>query len=181
MRRAPGIPGIGENSVMKASTSGKRLRTRSTLDTKPEVRASANVNWMSGSPRPATRNASSTRFMTSTSGSFLLAANVVWSATRTSLRRLAEALLVRPEAEGRVGDVEDVFAGNGVPAVAQLVGVVPLQYLVERSVAVVHGLDFFARQMAGAVGNGEAALGGAVDQVGGGAEVGGEIGVALHG
>lgn len=93
---------------------------------------------------------------------------------------LLEPALCSPEAEGGVADVEDAFAiGHGIPAVFEDFGIVAFGHLVELGVFVADAFDFLAGEVAGAVGDLEAFLGGSVDEVGGGREVGGEVFVVV--
>ncbi len=94
---------------------------------------------------------------------------------------ILEATAVRPQAECRVGDVEYLLAvGQRIEAVLQLIGVIFATHLGQVGVLEVDALDFFARQVAGAVGDRETALRGTVNQVGRGAEVLPQIFVRLN-
>src|ERR1700733_1776545 len=92
-------------------------------------------------------------------------------------RLVFEAALVGPEAEAGVRDVEDLFAVDDVPAVFEGGGVVFRRHLCESAVLEVHAFDLLPGEMAGTVANGEAALAGAVDEVGRSAEIAGECSI----
>ncbi len=86
-----------------------------------------------------------------------------------------------PEAEAGVGDEEDLFAVDCVHAVAEGFGVVALHHRGEVAVTEADAFDFFACEMAGAPGDGEAAFRRCVDEVSGGAQFGGDVGVFADG
>src|SRR5882672_5904444 len=89
---------------------------------------------------------------------------------------VAEAFGGAPEAEGGVRDIEDLFAvGERVPTVAEAVGGVTLLHFLQLAEAVTDRLDLGAGQVAGAVRDREAAFGGAVNEVGGGGQVEGQL------
>ena len=80
-----------------------------------------------------------------------------------------EAAFVGPEAEARVGDVEDFLAIYCVPTVLAGVGVIFSCHFGKVAVLVVHGFDLLAGEVAGTVANCKTAFAGAVDEMGGGA------------
>src|SRR5260370_25612609 len=91
-RRAPEMLGMGGAEVTNRSSSGWRLRARSTLETRPGNGASPKLKRIVGSLKPAPEKACWIRCSISASGSFLLATSVVSRATRMdTLLYLAEA------------------------------------------------------------------------------------------
>ena len=56
---------------------------------------------------------------------------------------LAKTRTVRPEAQSRIGDIEDVFSIYGVAAVAELVRRIPLFHAAEIAVGEAGALDLF--------------------------------------
>ena len=79
--------------------------------------------------------------------------------------RLVEPLAVDPEAEGGVGDEVDFFAVHGIVAVGELRGIVLRRHLVVVRRLEADALHLFLRDVLHAVGDGEASVGGTVDEV----------------
>jgi len=94
---------------------------------------------------------------------------------------LHEAAFICPETEAGVRDEEYFFAIYCLEAVLEDVWIIELGHGIEVAVVEAGRLNFLPGEMAGAVGDAEAALGGAVDEVRGGAEVSGEFWVVLDG
>jgi hypothetical protein len=74
------------------------------------------------------------------------------------LSSVFEAVAVGPEAEPRVGDIENLFAVDGVEAVDKFGGVVVAEHDAEGSIVEACAFDFFSREMAGAPDDFEAAF-----------------------
>src|ERR1700722_1331723 len=94
--------------------------------------------------------------------------------------RLVKPPLIGPEAQPRIGDVENLFAVHHVPPIFQFFGIVFGGVLLQVSVFKVHAFDLLPGQVSRAVADSEAAFARAVDQVRRGAQVAREIGIVLH-
>ena len=84
---------------------------------------------------------------------------------------------MRPQAQAWIGDEENFFAIDLVPALAELLRVVALEHCAQIAIVEADALNLFFGEMAGAPGDFEAALGRAVNEVRGGAQVAGQIGI----